>query len=370
MSSTTGIQNLLVNVFRPVYRYETPTGDSNSIFVPKLTMSNIDTYSGNTVAVQTAAVGDSNSNVYVGSNAGNPYSNVKGCKFVSAFGYSAAAGISNVSNSVFVGYNAGAAATDISATVIIGAIASGGGLSNVRIGYSNVGTGNNNVSIGASTSGSSYSNCILLGTGITATQNNQFRVGSSYIWGDQSTKWLGIATPAQLGDPNSRLDISGNVYVYGQQGINKVPIRTLDVNGDFRSSDANGTLDFNLGNMSVSNATGTLAFTSGVTTSSGGLGSLRGTTINASVNSKTTIGTLKKGAILVSARDTTDSNHYQSRMVFCPSETDGSLVVDMTNSAQSGEISVIFPSSSSNIQISNVLTVRDIAWTVTYFPLP
>ena len=63
MSSTTNIQNLLVNVFRPVYRYEIPPGSSNTIFVPKLELSNIDTYSGNSVSVFTAAIGDASNNV-------------------------------------------------------------------------------------------------------------------------------------------------------------------------------------------------------------------------------------------------------------------------------------------------------------------
>ena len=251
MSSTTGFQNLLVNVFRPVYRYETPAGASNSIFVPKLEMSNIDTYSGNSVSVFTAAVGDSNSNVYVGSNAGNLYSVLNGCRYVSAFGYSAAAGISNVANSVFFGYNAGAGATDVSSTVVIGANAEGGGVSNVRIGFSNTGTGDSNVSIGASTGTSGYSNCIVLGRGITATQDNQFRVGASYIWGDQSNKWLGIGTPSSIDVSYNALDVSGNVYVDGAMGINMIPTRTFDVNGDFRSSDANGTLDFNSGDLSI-----------------------------------------------------------------------------------------------------------------------
>ena len=252
MSSTTGFQNLLVNVFRPVYRYETPPGDSNTIFIPKVEMSNVDTYSGNSISVFTAAVGDASSNVYVGSNAGNPYTTVKNCAYVSAFGYSAAAGASNVSNTVFLGYNAGTGATDISSSVVIGANAADGGSSNVRIGFLNTGTGSSNVSIGASTTSSTFSNCILLGRGVTATQNNQFRVGSSYIWGDQSNKWLGLGTSASIyADSNSKFDISGNTTIKGQVGVNMIPDRTLDVNGDFRASDANGTFDFHSGDLSI-----------------------------------------------------------------------------------------------------------------------
>jgi hypothetical protein len=107
------------------------------------------------------------------------------------------------------------------------------------------------VSIGATSATSGYSNCIVLGPGITATQNNQFRVGASYLWGDQSNKWLGIGTPTSIDVSYNALDVSGNVYVDGAMGINMVPTRTFDVNGDFRSSDANGTLDFNSGDLSI-----------------------------------------------------------------------------------------------------------------------
>lgn len=254
MSSTTGFQNLLVNVFRPVYRYEIPPGDSNSIFVPKLEMSNIDTYSGNAVSVFTAAVGDASSNVYVGSNAGNSYSTVKNCKYVTAIGYGAANGISNVTNSVFAGFNAGTGVVDVSASVIVGANAAGNGLSNVRIGYSNAGTGSGNVSIGPLTTTATYSNCILLGTGVTATDGSQFRVGSAYLYGDLSTNWLGVGTPTPMDTTNGKFDVSGNVNIDGQVGINKIPVRTLDLNGDFRAVDATGTLDFHSGSFTVTAA--------------------------------------------------------------------------------------------------------------------
>ena len=254
MSSTTGFQNLLVNVFRPVYRYEIPTGDSNSIFVPKLEMSNIDTYSGNSVSVFTAAVGDVSGNVYVGSNAGNVYTANRGCQYVSAFGYGAASNICNVTNSVILGYNAGASASNASSNVAVGNNASANGTSNVRIGSSNVGTGSGNVSIGTASSTASYSNCILLGAGVTATDGNQFRVGSAYLYGDLSTNWLGVGTPTPMDTTNGKFDVSGNVNIDGQVGINKIPVRTLDLNGDFRAVDATGTLDFHSGSFTVTAA--------------------------------------------------------------------------------------------------------------------
>ena len=253
MSSTSGIQNLLVNVFRPVYNYEIPTGASTPIFVPKLELSNIDNYSGNTISIFRVDVGDANNNVYVGSNAGNPYTTLKACRNVTAIGYGAGSNISNVSNSTFLGYYAGNNATGVTNTVAIGDNSSGNGNSNVRIGSSNAGTGNGNVSIGAASTSSTYSNCVLLGPGITATQNNQFRIGSNYIWGDLGTIWLGVGTSSPY-DVNNKLDVSGNAYFFGQVGINMVPIRTLDVNGNFRSADAFGSLDFNNGSFTVTAA--------------------------------------------------------------------------------------------------------------------
>jgi len=354
MSSTAGIQNLLVNVFRPVYSYEIPPGSSNTIFVPKLEMSNIDTYSGNSVSVFTAAVGDANSNVYVGSNAGNPYTTLKNCQFVTALGYNAGSNISNVSNSVFLGYNTGASALGAVNNVIVGASATGNGNSNVRIGSSNTGTGDSNVSVGASSATSTYSNCILLGPGITATQNNQFRVGASYLWGDTSNKWLGIGAPTPIDVSYNALDVSGNVYVKGQVGINMIPIRTLDVNGNFRASDANGTLDFN----------------NGVTSSLNGFASLQGTISNAAIGSTTTIGTLKKGVILVSAQDTGNTTtHFASTMVYCSDPADGNFTTPLSSSVQSGDVTVVFEANGTDIQISNATSVRSIAWSVTYFPL-
>jgi hypothetical protein len=349
MSSTSNVQNFLVNVFRPVYTYDPTT----TTFTPKLELSNIDTYSGNTVSVFTASVGDGSNNVYVGSNAGNAYTTIKLCRNVSAFGYAAGSNISNVSNSVFLGYNAGAGAASVTSNVAVGDNASGNGSLNVRIGSSNVGTGGSNVSIGAGTSSSTYSNCVLLGAGITATQDNQFRVGASYLWGNQSTKWLGVGTSSPY-DPNNRLDVSGSLYVLGQEGINRVPVRTLDVNGDFRASDANGTLDFALG----------------VTKSTNGFASLSGTISNAGAPSSTTVGTLKKGIIAVSAQDTASTSHYESVMAFCLDPTDGSTTVDMTSNVQAGDVTVVFQSGGSNIQISNTTSIKTISWSVTYFPLP
>ena len=348
MSSTTGVQNFLVNVFRPVYKYEIPTGGSNPIFVPKLEVSNIDNYSGNTISVFRADVGDSGSNVYVGSNSGNPYTTVKGCRFVSAFGWSAGDGISNVSNSVFIGYNAGAGANGVTNNVIIGDATAGNGSSNVRIGSSNTGSGSgsSNVSIGAATSTSTYSNCILIGPGITSTANNQFRVGSNYLYGNLSTQWLGLGRSTPADPDHGKLDVSGNVFIDGQLGVNMVPTRTLDVDGDFRASDANGTLDFTLG---VTKSTNGFASVQGTTTVSGGA---------------TTIGELKRGTVLVSAVSTTNSSKHAARHMIAYTTSN---VDDLASNVTGGSVSIT--TSSSNIQITDASN-GTYDWIITYFPLP
>jgi hypothetical protein len=349
MSSTSGVQNFLVNVFRPVYVYDATT----TLFTPKLEMSNIDTYSGNTVNVFTAAVGDGSNNCYVGKFAGNDYTAIKACSNVTAIGVGAGSNISNVSNSTFLGYQAGAAASNATSNVSLGDGTSGNGLSNVRIGSSNIGTGDRNVSIGAATTTAGFSNCILVGPGLTATQSNTFRLGTTYLYGDMGTKWLGLGTPTPI-DTNSRFDVSGNAYFGKQVGIQMVPTRTLDINGDFRADDGSGTLDF----------------TGGVTSSTNGFASVRGTINSAAINSTTSIATLKKGVILVSAQDTASTSHYESVMSYCLNPANGSASVDMTSNVQAGNVTVVFESGGSNIQISNATAVRSIAWSVTYFPLP
>lgn len=341
MSSTTNVQNLLVNVFRPVYTYDATA----TTFTPRLELSNIDNYSGNTISVFTAAVGDSNNNVYVGSNAGNPYTTTKLCRNVTAIGYGAGSNISNVSNSTYAGFYAGAGAISSSNTVAIGDNTSGNGNSNVRIGSSNAGTGASNVSIGAGSTTSTYSNCILLGPGLTATQDNEFRVGSSYLWGNMSTRWLGIGTSSPY-DSNNRLDVSGNLYVFGQQGINMVPVRTLDVNGNFRASDAFGTLDFS----------------NGVTSSSNGFASQTGTI--AVSGGASTIGVLKKGVVLISAVDNASSANRASRMLLAYTTSN---VTDVGSNVADGNTSIT--TSSSNIQITDA-TNATYTWSITYFPLP
>ena len=334
MSSTSGLQNLLVNVFRPVYTYDPAA--VNGIFVPKLEMSNIDTYSGNTISVFTAAVGDNASNVYVGSNAGNVYTNINASSNNTAIGYGAGNAISNVLNSTFLGFNAGAGSSNASTVIGIGANVGGAGISNIFIGNGTKSTGNNN---------------ILVGHGIDiGADSNTLRLGST-VFGDLSTNWIGIGTNDHA-DVNTRLDISGNTYIKGQVGINIIPGgRTLDVNGDFRVQDASANV---------------LDFTGGLTRSSGGFLSATGSNL-INPTSAIVIGTLKRGIINISAVDVATTISRTAYIIFA-SDT-GATTPEQLYTTINGFLDITF--STSNIQISNTgATALTAVWSITYFPLP
>ena len=397
MSSTTGVQNLLVNVFRPVYTYDATT----TLFTPKLELSNIDNYSGNTVSVFTAAVGDGSNNVYVGSNAGNPYTTIKSCRFTTALGFGAGSNISNVLNSTYIGYNAGVGASNATNVVAVGANTFGAGISNVFLGAFAGSTGNSNIFIGTSAQGTTGSNNIILGPGISiGSSNNQFRVGSNYLYGRMNTRWLGIGTSAPS-DTNTKLDVSGNLYVKGQEGINMVPIRTLDVNGNFRASDSNGTLDFSnglldiagslnvsntatmsfsngtfnvsnantylLGDLSVSNLSGdAMSVSNGITTSTSGFRSAQDTLQLASTGNYV-IGTVKPGIIMVSVVDVNIPATHRASVIWIASTASNVASLTFNNA---GHLSL--NTSGSNIQVSNstVPPLKTIKYSITYFPLP
>jgi hypothetical protein len=338
MSSTTNIQNLLVNVFRPIYVYDTITSN----FVPRLELSNVDVVSANSVSVFNAAIGDAASNVYVGSNAGNVYTNIRACSNVTALGYSAGNLISNVSNSVYLGFNTGAGAVGASNVVAIGANANGDGSGNIFIGAGTGRLGNNNIFIGTGINLSNVSNQLRIGTGSKIT-----------IAGDLSDSWVGIGGPVTPIDPLNKLDVSGNVYVLGNIGLNTIPgFRTLDVNGNFRATDA---------------ASNILNFSNGVTSSTGGFGSLNGKVTVPNSGSEV-IGTLRVGIIHISAQDYQGgSNDYAARIVYVPDPTGATAPSNMSSNIAVGTISIDF--SNSNIRISNNAATIDCSWAITYFPI-
>ena len=337
--STTGIQNYLSNVFRPIYTYDT----TSSNFVAKLQVSNIDNYSGNTISVFTAAVGDSNSNVYVGSNAGNPYNITRNVFNVTALGYGAASNISNDSNSIYVGWYAGSSGSNTANTISIGANSGGGGSNNIFIGTDNGTAGSSNILIGHFIDISSTSNQVRIG------YRNQIPITA-----DLSKNWVGLGGVLTPSYAFNSLDVSGNSKFAGNVGINVDPgTRTLDVNGNFRAADT---------------STNILDFSNGVTRSYKGFNSDSSTILIS--NSQTgVIGVLRKGIIALTASDPSAMT-YNSRIIYVDDLTTpriGVLCSDVSG-ATNGPV---FQYNSSNILISNsIVSAGSVtySWSITYFP--
>lgn len=337
--NTTGIQNYLSNVFRPIYTYDTTTSN----FTPKLTMSNIYNYTGNTISVFTAAVGDSNSNVYVGSNAGNPYDITRNVFNVTALGYGAGSNISNDSNSVYIGWYAGSGGSNTANTISIGGNSGGAGSNNIFIGSHSGATGNNNIVFG---------HFVDLGS-----NSNQVRIGYSNqipFAADLSKNWVGIGgtlTPSYI---YNTLDVSGNAVFVGNVGINKeAGNRTLDVNGNFRVSDS---------------ATNILEFSNGITRSYKGFNS-DSSSVLLPFSSTTIIGTLRKGIIALTVSDA--SGAYNSRMIYVDELTTPTVAVLCSNVG--GTSPPVFQYTTANIIISNTAVAAGSVlykWSITYFPSP
>jgi len=342
--NTTGIQNYLSNVFRPIYTYDT----TSSNFIPKLTMSNIYNYTGNTISVFTAAVGDVNSNVYVGSNAGNPYDITRNVFNVTALGYGAASNISNDSNSVYIGWYAGSGGADTANTISIGTNSGGAGSNNIFIGTETNATGSSNVLIGHFIDLSAASNQVRIG------YRNQFPIAA-----DLSKNWVGLGGVLTPSYPYNKLDVSGNAVFIGNVGINKdassssvAGNRTLDVNGNFRVSDG---------------ASNVLDFSNGVTRSSGGFYS-DSSSITMSNTTSLVVGRLRRGVVMLNVLDLTDLTSFMSRTVYVrnPATPDTLIMTDVSSGLSP---TLIF--TTSNIVLCNTASgagTRDYSWSITYFP--
>ncbi len=333
--NTTGIQNYLSNVFRPIYTYDTTASN----FTPKLELSNIDVYSGNSVSVFTAAVGDSNSNVYVGSNAGNPFNITRACSNVTALGFGAANNISNDSNSVYIGWYAGSSGSNSADVISIGADSGGNGASNIFLGTSTGTVGQSNILIGHFIAPSNVSNQVRIGI------RNQIPIAA-----DLSKNWVGIGgilTPTDIAYANT--DISGNMRIQGSLGLNIIPGgRTLDVNGNFRATDA---------------ANEVLDFTNGITRCSGGYASVQS---NISFTGGVgTLGAIKKGIIHVSAVDQASSANRAAKIFFAWTTSNVTLMSDVS----AGRTNIT--TSSTNIQVTDTSgSSQTYGYNITYFPLP
>jgi hypothetical protein len=333
-------------------------------------MSNIDMYSGNVVSVFRADVGDSNSNVYVGSNSGNPFNITRNCRNITALGYGAASNISNDSNSVYIGWYAGSSGSNSLDVISIGTNSGGNGSGNIFMGTNTGTTGQSNVLIGHYISPSNVSNQIRIG------YRNQIPIAA-----DLSKNWVGLCGYTAPVHVNDKLDVGGNMYVLGNIGLNTEPgvEATLDVNGNFqsddgsallrfRTTDSNSVLSFSnyIGGTTELNVGGRVAVSgnvdvSGSTNALQGFSSIRG---SIQVNGSNTIGQLKRGIIHVSAVSVGVDTNRAASIYFAYTTTDVVTLSSHSNSATSLGIS------GSNIQISNGANNETYDYNITYFPLP
>lgn len=213
MSSTSNVQDLLVNVFRPTYQWQAGTG-----FVPSLTISNVSEIIATRIKAEQLAISDANANTYIGSNAGvgatTTASNV-------AIGYQAMGAASNSSNNVAIGVFSldGVGFSDSNVAIGDRTDITGRGLKNVLIGPNvTMGDGSYNILIGSD---------ISLGSG-----NYRFQLGT-LLYGDLSSNRVGILTSA----PEVDVDISGMTVFRNKVGIQTTsPNYSLDVNGSIYAS--------------------------------------------------------------------------------------------------------------------------------------
>lgn len=368
MSSTTGVQNLLTNVFRPTFVWDV----TNSVYRTRLELTNVDTVSANTVTAYAAKIGDSRSNVYVGVGAGNEYSVlVSSSNSNDTFvGTGAGGSTSNVTNSVFLGQRAGFGAIGSANSISIGANTLNGGNSNIYIGANTgIASGSNNIFIGPSVSngGTAASNTLLIGSGSNIT-----------LVGDLSNKRIGInLSNLSVTSPTLTLDVNGYARIGTNQngglGINTLPgTYTVDVNGDMRVSDGYGALTFthDASNNSVTSISNTAGYAGCNATLevTGGFFSKRGT-VSISAGTGVTIGTRKRGITIVSAQDKFASSNFAGQIALV-TETGG--VYNIVSVASSNSVNTdINVGASSNIIITNG-TVSTIIYdySITHLPMP
>lgn len=225
MSSTSNAQDLLVNVFRPTYRW-----DSNTGFVPSMVVSNVSELITGRINTDRLAVTDSNGNSYIGFNAGPALANVTTYSNT-AIGVNAMAGASNSSNNVSLGLSNFSGLSN--------------GMCNVGIGAKTLitGTGQENILIGTNITMGDGSGNIIIGNDLSLGNiSKTFRLGS-LLYGDLSSGFVGINTSK----PEAALDISGIVVFRNKVGFqNPNPTYSLDVAGSVFASEqiigSNGTV--------------------------------------------------------------------------------------------------------------------------------
>jgi hypothetical protein len=364
MSSTTNVQNLLVNVFRPVYVYDSIA----NLFQVKLDMSNVNTAFANNFSGLRADIGDAAGNVYVGVGSGNPIDLNNSCANNTVLGLYAGAGMSNVSNSIYLGYTAGQGAENANGTTAIGINTVGDGVSNIYIGNSTGGTGSSNMFLGHDLSANaSLSNTMYIGR------------GNPLITGKFDTGRVGILTTT----PGYPIELANYTYISNGLGINANPTtHTLNVNGDFFVSDGFGSFTFDR-NQTTSNSILTarsdtsgrvLEATFGSVTNDAsmnvngnlnvtkGYSSVTGITGSIASGASSNIGVLRRGTNIVSAVRTAVGAWSSIMWIY-----DGTTSV----AAAINQSGMLVRTSTSNISISNTsLSTHTFSYNITYLPTP
>jgi hypothetical protein len=369
MSSTSNVQNLLTNVFRPTFVFDT----TNGVYQTKLELTNIDSVSANIVYGFTASFGDANGNLYVGIGAGNAYSILAASSNTcnTFIGIGAGGSTSNIKNGVFLGYRSGFGSVLSSNSISIGANTVNGGNSNIYIGAgTGIASGSNNIFLGSgmSNGGTAVSNQLMIGSG-----------SSTVIVGDLSSNRVGInlsALPATT--PDLKLDVNGFTRIgtnaNGGLGINTLPgYYALDVNGGFRVSDGYGVLTFtNSGSNTVTSISNTASYSNSTATLqvTGGFFSKTGT-ITVPPSQGRAIGKFKLGIQLISA--ISSSTIYASRMVLCTSLDDGEsppTLITMNISSSTENILIGAGVNNDIAIVNNSASSATFNYSITYFPLP
>jgi hypothetical protein len=369
MSSTTGVQNLLTNVFRPIFVWDV----TNNVYQTKLELINIDTVSANTVTAYAGNIGDSKSNVYVGVGAGRDYSVLMSTSNAcnTFVGTGAGGSTSNVTNSVFLGFHAGFGSIGSANSISIGANTLNGGNSNIYIGANTgIASGSNNIFIGSSVNNGNVatSNTLLIGNGSSPT-----------IIGDLSNRRVGInLSSLPVTYPSLSFDVSGYARIgtteNGGLGINKLPgYYTLDVNGDMQVSDGYGVLTFthDSNSNSVTSISNTASYPNCNATLqvTGGFFSKNGTTIAIPTGTGVIIGKWKKGITVVSAQDTASSSNYATQIVLVTVTSGVYTLVPLV--ASNSPNTDIIQSSGSNINlVSSTGSSTTYTYSITYLPMP
>ena len=189
MSTTTNVQSFLPYIFRPAYTYTSSNG-----YKTLFNIRNVDTITAASLSVGQLQIGDSNSNVFIGSSIvgsasvlanSNTKSTIIGISAAlglsnsssfEAFGYSAGQNARFISNSSFIGTNTGYGSSNISNSFISGNTAGTGavGIANSVFIGQGVGSYSSNASAVIAIGVGAYS-----WTSLTATGSSNIFIGNS-----------------------------------------------------------------------------------------------------------------------------------------------------------------------------------------------